>query len=175
RNMDEAIENLEAGQLTDAAERQVEVVKGLEGVLKILLEEADNTKERQQEIDRLQAYRDRIEKLLEEERALKTRADAAPRLARMRAAIRAAIARLESLIEKQQKEIEATAAAAGNGQAAEAEKLGEAQKAIRQDTEDVARGLKNPTAPAGQQSDQPVDRPDAEAPAPDAPPDGQPS
>src|SRR5690606_20155206 len=101
----------------------------------------------------------RIEKLLEEERALKTRADAAPRLARMQAAIRAAIARLESLIEKQQEEIDKTAAAAQNGKAAEAGKLGDAQKAIRQDTEDVARGLENPTTPAGQQPDRPVEMP----------------
>lgn len=41
------------------------MVKGLEGVLRILLEEGDNTKERQAEIDKLKAYQEEVRKLLE--------------------------------------------------------------------------------------------------------------
>lgn len=158
RGMDDAIDLLEEGNLTEAGERQVTVVKGLEGVLRILLEEADNTQERKAEIDRLRAYQQQLQKMLDEQRRLKTQADAAPRLAKLLAAIQAAITRLEALAEQQTRETADTSAAAQAGQPAAAGKLGETQKNIREETESVEKTLENPSA-------QPTERNSATPPA----------
>jgi len=77
RNMDEAILLLEQGHLTDASDRQLSIEKDLQLLLKILLTDPDNTKERSEEIKRLEAFRKQIEKLLEQQRQLKGRTDAA--------------------------------------------------------------------------------------------------
>lgn len=144
RHMGDAIQLLEEGKLTDAGERQIAVMKGLEGVLKILLEEGDNTRQRAEEMDRLREYRARVQRLLENERELKTRVDAAPRLARMLAGIQAAIARLEALIEKQQKEVEAASAAVQGAEADTGGKLAQAQNAVRRETEELGKRLEDP-------------------------------
>ncbi|GMV96371.1 MAG: hypothetical protein AMXMBFR83_07370 [Phycisphaerae bacterium] len=162
RSMEDAIALLEAGKLTDASDRQAAAVKGLEGVLKILLEEPDNTRERQAEIDKLQAYQDQVRKLLENERMLRTQSEAAPRLARLLAGIQAAIAQIESLIEREQKQIEQTQEAS-KGRPADAGALNRAQKAIREETERLARQLRNPGGEADRpdESGQPAARNDA--------------
>lgn len=175
RNMDDAIQLLEDSKLTDAADRQAAALKGLENVLKILLEEGDNTKERQAAIDRLQTYRDRVQRLLEDERKLKARADAAPRLAGMLAAIRAAIGKLEALIDRQGKQTDQTAAAGQSGDSSAAGKLGEAQKTIREDTQDVGETLERSAAQAGpfdtETRPAPTDQPPPAAPGPSTRPE----
>lgn len=163
RNMEDAIALLEGGRLTDASDRQSAALKGLEGVLKILLEEGDNTQQRQAEIDRLQAYQNEVRRVLDNERKLKAQSEAAPRLGRMLAGIQAAIARLEALIEREQKQIGDARAAA---KAADADRLAEAQRAIREETESVAKGLENP----GDEADRPgagADTPAGDTPRPE--------
>lgn len=150
RNMDDAVELLEEGKLTDAGERQVAVVKGLEGVLRILLEEGDNSKQRQEELDRLRAYRDRVQRLLDQERKLKSQSDAAPRLARMLAGIQAAIARLEALAGRQEKEIAGVSQAAQSGDSSDAGRFSESQKTIREETQEVGESLEDPAGSTNQ-------------------------
>ena len=140
-------------------------------MLKIMLEEGDNTKQRQSEIERLQAYRKQIQHLLDNQRKLKAQADAAPRLAAMLGTIRAAIAQLESLIGKQAKEIEDTSAAAKGGTPAAAGSLGEARKSIRQETQDVGKMLDHPGGP----TDSPQTRPEGNPPENPPPAGDQPA
>ena len=144
RHMDEIIVMLEGGHLTDASDRQLQVNKDLERILELLLEDPDNSEERQAEIDRLQEYRNRVNELLEEERALKARADAVPRLEQLLAAIRAAIARLQALIARQDKLSEQTEAAGRTADRAAAGRLGDAQKGIRADTEGLEQEMGRP-------------------------------
>jgi hypothetical protein len=146
RNMDEAIAMLEAGKLSDAADRQNSVSKDLERVLKLLLEDPDNSKEKREEIDRLKAYREKVKELLESERKLKAQADAAPRLEQLLAAVQAAIAKLEGLIDRQQKVNEKTATAEQSNDKPAADKLGESQQQIRSETESLAEKLSRPLA-----------------------------
>jgi len=143
RNMDEVIALLERAQLTAAADRQLAITDGLGQVLKILLEDLDNTKERKKEIDRHKDFRDRIAGLLERQRGLKTRTDAAGRRGQLQVAIQDAVARIEALIGRQQKEIDKTTAAAGTNDPAAARVLGGSQKQIRLDAQALAGDLRN--------------------------------
>jgi hypothetical protein len=79
RNMDEAILLLDQGHLTDASDKQLSIEKDLQLLLKILLTDPDNTKERNEEIKRLEAFRKQVEELLKQQRAIKDRTDAAAR------------------------------------------------------------------------------------------------
>ncbi len=146
RHMEETMALLEAGKLPDAADRQTEITKDLERVLKLLLEDPDNSKERKKEIDRLQAFKDQIKSLLEAERKLKAQADAAPRLEQLLAAVRAAIARLEALIARQEKEIDRTIAAAKEDNKLAAPQLGQDQQQLRLEAESLAENLSRPLA-----------------------------
>lgn len=159
RNMDETIRLIEAGNLTEAADRELIIVKNLEEVLAILLEDPDNTKQRQKEIDQLQEFRDKVESLLEEERELKAKADAVPRLQQLQQALRGAIARIEGLIAREQKEIDKTSAAVRANDNTAAGRLGQSQKQTRLETESLAEDLNKavgPPAPTGE-SDEPGD------------------
>jgi hypothetical protein len=72
-SMDESIELLNQGRLTDAVERESAVVKSLEQVLLILMEEPDRSDSLKKELERLDEYKREVESLLERERALRDR------------------------------------------------------------------------------------------------------
>ncbi len=142
-HMEETIALLEQGKFSDASDREHAIVQELEGVLKLLIEDPDRSDERQQEIDRLKELQEQVRAVLELQRNLKQRADAAPRLEQLLAGIRAAIAQIESLMEREQRQMEQTSAARAE-EADAAAKLREAQRQIRVDTESLAEILKDP-------------------------------
>ena len=80
RNMEETITLLDEGDLIDAADRQLVIMKNLEQVLEILLEDPDNTAERKKEIDRLKEFHKKIQELLDAQQALKAKTDAPAKL-----------------------------------------------------------------------------------------------
>lgn len=152
RHMEETIALLDQNELSGAADRQMAIMKDLEQVLKLLLEDPDNKKERDEEIKRLEAYRKQVAEMLRRQRELKAQADAAPRLARMLAGLQAAIARLEKLIAEQQQTTDHTRQAAQAGDASAAAKLAESQKQIRSKTESLNQDLSNPARMGDQSS-----------------------
>ncbi len=147
RNMDETIALLDEGHLTEAADRELVIVKGLEHLLKLLLEDPDNTRQRKKEIDQLREFRNQVRELLEAERELKARADAAGRGERLSAAVQAAIARLEALIEREREEIDKTSAATQRNDKAAVRNLGISQKQVRLETESLAGELSRTASP----------------------------
>ena len=141
RDMEETIRLLDNGDVAAAADRQIAIEKDLEDVLRMLLEDPDNTKERQREIERLQAFQRRVEALLQEQRDLKAQADAAPRLAELNAALAAAAERLKDIIKEQ----ESTNAETRKAQSdADAKSLAAPQEQLRQDTETLREDLNDP-------------------------------
>lgn len=75
RLMDESIDLLDKGELTDAADRQATVLAGLEGLVKALTEEEDNREERAKAIEKLKAIEERIQQLLDQQKQLKGETD----------------------------------------------------------------------------------------------------
>lgn len=71
RLMDESIDLLDKGELTDAADRQAAVLAGLGGLVKALTEEEDARDERAKAIERLKAIEGRIQQLLDQQKELK--------------------------------------------------------------------------------------------------------
>lgn len=77
RNMDETIRLLSDEDLAGASDKQIEIVRDLENVLKTLLEDPDSEKQRRQEIARLEAFREQVKQLLEAQEKLEAIARAA--------------------------------------------------------------------------------------------------
>jgi len=152
QDMGETIALLEKGDLTGASDRELIIVKNLEEVLETLLEDPDGTERRRKEIEQLDAFRDEVESMLNEERELKARADAVPRLQQLTAAIQGAIARLDALIAREQEEIDKTSAAARGNNKAAAGGLSGSQKQTRLEAESLAEDLGQalPPAPEGE-------------------------
>ncbi|HOW70001.1 MAG TPA: hypothetical protein PKY77_05310 [Phycisphaerae bacterium] len=75
RLMDESIDLLDKGELTEAADRQAAVLAGLEGLMKALTEEEDGRDERAKAIERLKAIEERILQLLDQQKRLKGATD----------------------------------------------------------------------------------------------------
>jgi len=147
KNMNEIIALLEQGSLADAADRQIAVTQNLQRVLDILLAEPDKTEERKKELDRLQEFRDRINDILKQQHNLKTQTDAASQLPQVD--LQPAIAQLDSLIDRQQKAIEKTNAAAESKDPPAIQQSHTLQQSIRQDTESTSRKIK-PSAAANE-------------------------
>ncbi len=77
RNMDTTIRLLNDEDLASASDRQIEIIRDLENVLKVLLEDPDSERQRQEEIARLEAFRQQVRQLLEAQRKLEALAKAA--------------------------------------------------------------------------------------------------
>lgn len=77
RNMDATIRLLSDEDLAGASDKQIEIVRDLENVLKVLLEEPDSSRQRQEEIARLEALKEQVRQLLEEQQKLDAVAEAA--------------------------------------------------------------------------------------------------
>lgn len=176
RNMEETMALLEQGRLTDAGDKQSEISRDLEAVLRVLLEDSAGG-ERQKELERLRGYRKQIQTMLQDQRRLKDQAEAVPRLQQMLADIERAIARLNALILRQQQEISktdaATQAAAGAGELANSQKqVRLATGALADDLNTAAGEPPVQTQPASA----PAERPDESAGSrPAGPPTDQPS
>lgn len=77
RNMDATIRLLSDEDLAGASDKQIEIVRDLENVLKVLLENPDRDRRRQEDIARLEALKEQVRQLLEEQQKLDAVAEAA--------------------------------------------------------------------------------------------------
>jgi hypothetical protein len=77
RQMDEAIDLLNQGDLATAADKESAVTKGLEELLAILLAEADRREQIKKETDRLRAFDEKIKELIERQSQLHQQLDPA--------------------------------------------------------------------------------------------------
>ncbi|MGQ9650133.1 MAG: hypothetical protein ACUVXJ_08480 [Phycisphaerae bacterium] len=77
RDMEVAIRLLSDEDLAAASDKQIEIVRDLESVLKVLLEEPDSSRQRQEEIARLEALKAEVRRLLETQQRLEAIAEAA--------------------------------------------------------------------------------------------------
>ncbi len=139
RNMAETITLLEQARLAEAADHMQEIGDGLEQLLKILLDDPDQQKRLQEELERLAEIRKQLDGLIDRQQQLKDRIEQVQAPAGELAEIQAAIARLETLIDRQKKEI------AKNTATTQPEKsagLEESQKSLRQDTNTLADDLR---------------------------------
>lgn len=151
QKFDAIIELLGRTRYSDALDSQRAVAEDLQQLLKMLLEDANRLDDRKKEIERLEAFRKALEKIIEEQRAEKARAEAAIAEAERAAALDAAAAKARALLERQQ------AATARTGQGAASEGLPAEQGKIREDTgalgKDVERMSGKPADEATPTSD----------------------
>ncbi|HPD29557.1 MAG TPA: hypothetical protein PLL20_06150 [Phycisphaerae bacterium] len=77
RDMEVTIRLLSDEDLAGASDKQIEIVRDLESVLKVLLEEPDGSRQRQEEIARLEALKEEVRRLLEAQQRLEAIAEAA--------------------------------------------------------------------------------------------------
>ncbi|MBI4580208.1 MAG: hypothetical protein HY718_10930 [Planctomycetes bacterium] len=156
-HMEQAIQLLEQGSLVEAADHQAAAHKALEDILKLLTETGEDSRQRQEEIDRMEALRQQVGRLLEQQYELRAKTDPAERLSERLAA---AAVRLQVLIDRQSRQIEDTKAMAGGSadQAArrQSDALGRSQAAIRKDAESLMRELGQPEAAATQPAEAPL-------------------
>ncbi len=69
RHMDEVVRLLDERNLTEASDRQKALVRDLNAILKLLMENTADAEERRKAMESLKAFGERIAKLLEEQRA----------------------------------------------------------------------------------------------------------
>jgi len=77
RNMDQTIRLLSDEDLARASDKQIEIVRDLENVLKLLLEDPDSSRQRQEEIARLEAFQKEVARLLAAQQKLEAVSQAA--------------------------------------------------------------------------------------------------
>jgi hypothetical protein len=163
--LDEIIELLQdSSSWTDAVEQQAQWLADADRLLAILLERDSQNEERRAEIDRLEAYREQLNELLEQERRLRQAAGAAAAARRMSAQLGQALERINALLERQQQLSEQTAAAREDDSPQE---LADQQKGLSQDTAQLAEDLERLGAdPLAESPDGPAQqaaRPDVKA------------
>lgn len=141
----------ESSALDGAIDAQGKWLEDADRLLSLLLQQDSNNEERKRELERLQAYKEKLSQLLEQERLLRMGSAQLGASERMAAQLDQAIRRLDALLERQAQVSKVT-----QGGAASAEpKTAEQQKDLSRDTEqlaeDIAR-LGEPPAEASQDS-----------------------
>lgn len=100
--LDKLIELLnDPSRVSMAADAQAKWLADADRLLNILLEQDSDNKERKEEIERLKEYQEKLNKILEQERALRQEAADAITAKRLGMQLDQAIKRLDALIEKQ--------------------------------------------------------------------------
>ncbi len=130
-----------ASTLEQAHGAQTQWLVDADRLLAILLERDSENEERKAELERLQAYQEQVQKLLEQERSLRDATAQAAMAARMLQQLDQAIARVQALMTRQAKLEEATDKIAQAGRPADKE-LSEKQKSLSRDAEQLAEDLK---------------------------------
>ena len=115
-----------------AVDKQLEWVEDAERVLGILLERDSNNEERKEEIERLQAFKERLDKILEKQEALKDASAQATMNGRMSAQLSQALKRIEAL----QKAQESLKNSGSMGQQSQ-----ETQESLEEEARDLAEDL----------------------------------
>lgn len=132
------VERLRGEEFADAVDQQRAVVSDLQGLLKLLLEDPNNLKQRKEELSRLEAFGKTLDRVIREQEKELSNARAAQNAAQRAAALEAAAKKLEDLIRRQADAAEQT----GRG-AAPKSQMARRQAAIRGRTEGLSRDVKS--------------------------------
>jgi hypothetical protein len=145
-HMEEAVRLLDQANVTEAAEHQAAAQKALEEILQLLTESTGDSRERRQEMERIDALRKQIDAILGRQRELRARTDPQEKPATR---VAAAAAKLRELIDRERKEIGKTREAAGGSDRRKSAALAESQADVRSATDALGKELAGP-APASQ-------------------------
>ena len=141
--LDRLVELLrEPGETANALDRQTKWIAGAERLLAVLLERDSDNDERDRQIDQLRAYREQLDRILNQQRALRDAAAQASQAGRMRQQLKQAIERLEAMLAQQ----EALSAAvrkqdASQGQEPTDAQLSDRQKKLERSAKELAEDL----------------------------------
>ncbi len=131
--------------LTDAADAQAQWLTDAGRILAILLERDSENAEREQALERLQEYQDKLGKILEQQRGLRDASAQAGMGERMAEQLGQAIKRIDALLERQTKVSKETQRAGEqplDADPASGSPLGDRQEALSRDTAQLAEDLK---------------------------------
>lgn len=140
QRVEQIVGELRAARLSDAADRQQQLVADLNKLLALLLDEKRDDAERKQEMDALKALRERLDALLKEQQEELAAAQKAAELQRKIGDLAQARDRVRGLLGKQ-RDVSAATKAAESSNSAEAGKLAEPQKQVGQETESLSKEL----------------------------------
>ena len=148
--LDQIVELLDdAAMLNQAVDRQGEWLVDADRLLGILLERDGDNEERRQEIERLEAYRQQIGEILQQQQTLRASAADATALERMRAQVDQALKRLDALIEGQQQVAEQSKSAS---EQSDREKSAAKQEKLAQQAAELAEELRQMGEPKSEES-----------------------
>jgi len=101
-DVNDVVALLRDGSLTDAADRQVTVEQHMRELLRLLLDENGDLEEQKAEIERLEQLKQALNKLVEEQRRQKQRAEARVRQQQLTESLQAAADQVRDLLGRQQ-------------------------------------------------------------------------
>lgn len=143
--LDEIIAQLrDSSALDGAVDAQGKWLEDADRLLSLLLERDSDNEERKRELERLQAYKEKLAELLQQEKSLRAGSAQLTADQRMAAQLDQAIRRLDALLERQGELSKATPGVAASA----APKTAEQQQDLARDTEQLAEDI----AKLGEQS-----------------------
>lgn len=129
----------ESSALDQALDAQGKWLEDADRLLSLLLEQDSNNEERKRELDRLQAYKEKLAQLLEQERSLRAGSAQLGAAERMTAQLDQAIRRLDALLARQGQVSKATQGGTPSGDPKTAEQQRDLSRDTEQLAEDIAR------------------------------------
>lgn len=139
QQMEEIIRKLERQQYADATDSQKQVSEDLQALLRMLLEGPEKLEDRKKEIERLEAIKQELDRVIQEQREARKNARAAAGKADDR--LDAAIDQLEKLVERQN-----ALSAQSARPDVDAQKSAEQQEQLRSETDALADELRDSAA-----------------------------
>ena len=129
----------ESSALDQALDAQGKWLEDADRLLSLLLEQDSNNEERKRDLDRLQAYKEKLAQLLEQERSLRAGSAQLGAAERMTAQLDQAIRRLDALLGRQGQVSKATQGGTPSGDPKTAEQQRDLSRDTEQLAEDIAR------------------------------------
>ncbi len=129
----------ESSALDQALDAQGKWLEDADRLLSLLLEQDSNNEERKRELDRLQAYKEKLAQLLEQEKSLRSGSAQLGATERMSAQLDQAIRRLDALLGRQGQVSKATQGGTPSGDPKTAEQQRDLSRDTEQLAEDIAR------------------------------------
>lgn len=136
--IDEIIQKLQNEQFSDAVDRQTALEADLQALLKLLLEDPDQLEERKEELERLEALRKSLKKIIQEQEKEKADAEASRQEQSRAEALEAAAEKIKDLIARQKETSDKTA----QGEESPPDAV-QAQSEIRGETEALAKAVES--------------------------------
>ncbi len=137
----------ESAALDQAVDAQAKWIEEADKLLSILLEQDSNNEQRKQELERLQAYREKLAQILAQEKSLRAETGQTSAAARLSQQLDQALRRLDALAARQQKLSQATAGAPAQSAQQSAD-----QQALSGDTAQLAEDISRLSDPSPSES-----------------------